>query len=57
MVVAFGGVAIGAAREGGALFWSLAVVCAVLAVAQFGLGVFVVWAWTTATERGGDSST
>jgi peptidoglycan biosynthesis protein MviN/MurJ (putative lipid II flippase) len=56
MVVAFGWIAIGAAREGGALFWSLAVLCALLAVAQLGLGVFVVCAWI-ATERGDDSST
>jgi succinate-acetate transporter protein len=55
-VVAFGSSAIGAARAGGALFWSLAVACALLAVAAFGLGVLVVWAWTTASERADDSS-
>jgi drug/metabolite transporter superfamily protein YnfA len=56
MIVAFGSAAIGAAHEGGALFWSLAVACALLAAAGLGLGVFLVWG-STAIERGDDSST
>jgi hypothetical protein len=55
LAFAFGSFAIGSAREGGALFWSLAVACAVLAVAAIGLAAFVVWAWT-ATTRGDNSS-